>query len=60
MVEKFKELGKSIIALNKVDSAETKKYGVIDPEKLENGIFKVIDIGEIPQSDRPSSLAVTG
>ena len=60
LIEKFKELGKSIIAVNKVDSSDTKKYGVIDPEKLENGTYKINDIVEKPQSDPPSSLAVTG
>ena len=58
LVEKFKELGKSIIAINKVDSSDTKKYGVIDPEKLENGIYKINDIVEKPQSDPPSSLCL--
>ena len=60
LVEKFKEFGKSIIAVNKVESSDTKKYGVIDPEKLENGIYKINDIVEKPQSDPPSRLAVTG
>ncbi len=51
----------SVVAVQEVPADEVEKYGVITPEALGDGEFKVLDMVEKPAADKaPSNLAVIG
>ncbi len=56
--EKYKS---SIIGVQKVGNEEVSKYGIIEYEKVENGIYRIRDIVEKPSiEEAPSNMAVMG
>lgn len=58
LYEKYKE---NVIAVEEVKKEEVTKYGIIDPEEIENGVYRVRDITEKPSVDEaPSNLATMG
>jgi len=58
LYEKYKE---NIIAVEEIKKEEVRKYGIIDPEVVENGVYRVKDIIEKPGVDEaPSNLATMG
>ncbi len=51
----------SVIAVEEIPQSETNKYGVIKPEPLYEGVFKIKDIVEKPSPEQaPSNLGVVG
>ena len=61
MVELYKKYQCSIVAIEEVPKEETYKYGVIDGEEIEDGVFKISDMVEKPEpQDAPSNLAIIG
>ncbi|MFP8967315.1 UTP--glucose-1-phosphate uridylyltransferase GalU [Pokkaliibacter sp. CJK22405] len=51
----------SVVAVEQVPHEEVYKYGVIDPEHLEPGVYKMKGIVEKPKvEDAPSDLSVVG
>ena len=61
MVELYKKYHCSIVAIEEVPKDETYKYGVIDGNEIEPGIFMVKDMVEKPEPDvAPSNLAIIG
>nr|WP_304212997.1 UTP--glucose-1-phosphate uridylyltransferase [Fredinandcohnia onubensis] len=61
LIDSYNEYGKNVIALQQVDEAQLKSYGVIQVEKKEKDrLYKISDIVEKPISNPPSNLAVTG
>jgi UTP--glucose-1-phosphate uridylyltransferase len=61
LIDSYNEYGKNVIALQQVDEAHLKSYGVIQVEKKEKDrLYKISDIVEKPKSNPPSNLAVTG
>lgn len=61
MVEKFKETHQSIIAVQKIDPSETKKYGIVDVDSATDILAKLRGIIEKPApKDAPSNLGVVG
>lgn len=51
----------SVVAIEEVDENEVHKYGIIDADTLENGIFKIKSMIEKPTKDEsPSNLAIIG
>jgi UTP--glucose-1-phosphate uridylyltransferase len=61
MVNIFDKQQCSVIAVEEVSQAETEKYGIIKPETLYEGVFKIKNIVEKPAPDQaPSALAVVG
>jgi UTP--glucose-1-phosphate uridylyltransferase len=61
MVDIYEKQQCSVIAVEEVKPEETDKYGVIQPEALSEGVFKVNGIVEKPAPDKtPSNLAVVG
>jgi UTP--glucose-1-phosphate uridylyltransferase len=51
----------SVIAVNKVDSKDIHKYGVIKPGISQNSTIEILDIVEKPNAnDAPSNIAVCG
>lgn len=61
MVEVYKKYKCSIIAIEEVPPEETKKYGVISGNQIEEGIYVVKDMVEKPSPEEaPSNLAIIG
>lgn len=61
MVELYKKYQCSIVAIEEVPKEETYKYGVIDGEEIEEGVFQISDMVEKPEpQDAPSNLAIIG
>lgn len=56
-----KKYGGSVLCLEEVLPEETKRYGVVDAEEIERGIFKINSLVEKPNmGDAPSNLAIIG
>jgi len=61
MIEAFEQTQSSIIAVEKIPRAETKKYGVVDVPKGQGSISAIRGIVEKPHPDKaPSNLGVVG
>ena len=61
LVEQFNEQQSSIIAVQKVDQSESKKYGMIDSNNLDSDLVKLSNIIEKPDPEfAPSNLGVVG
>ena len=53
--------GCSVVAVQEVPSKDTKKYGVIDGEEMEPGVFRISSMIEKPEPEKaPSNLAIIG
>lgn len=61
MVEKFEETHASVVAVQKIQAAESKKYGVVDIAGVENAFAQMRAIVEKPSPEKaPSNLGVVG
>jgi UTP--glucose-1-phosphate uridylyltransferase len=62
MVEIYKKYpNKCIVAIEPIEKKDTKKYGVISGELIENNIYRVDNMVEKPEpQDAPSNLAIIG
>lgn len=61
MVALYKEHKCSIVAIEEVPKDETYKYGVIDGEKISEGLYRVNNMVEKPDPEvAPSNLAIIG
>lgn len=57
----YEYTGSSVIAVNKIDTNNIHKYGVIDPGEIENNFMVINDIVEKPSVEKaPSDIAVCG
>ena len=61
MVELYKQFRCSIVAIQEVPKEDTRSYGIIQGETLEDGIYRVDSMVEKPDpEDAPSNLAIIG
>jgi UTP--glucose-1-phosphate uridylyltransferase len=61
LVELHEEFGGNIIAVEEVPIDRVSRYGIIKPEEIREGIFRVTDIIEKPAiEEAPSNLATMG
>ena len=61
MVKLFEKYQCSVVAIEEVPAEETYKYGVIDGEEEEEGVFRIRQMVEKPDpSEAPSNLAIIG
>ncbi len=61
MIEVFDQYQSSVIAVQEVTGQEIENYGVITPEIISDGIFKVLATVEKPAFDKaPSNLGIVG
>lgn len=61
LIELYEKYNENVIAVEEVKKEEVTKYGIIDPEEIENGVYRVKDIIEKPSADEaPSNLATMG
>lgn len=53
--------GGSVLCLEEVERQETNRYGIVDAEEVEKGIFRIKSLVEKPDpKDAPSNLAIMG
>ena len=61
LVDVYAKYRCSVVAIEEVDAEEVDKYGVIDGQEIEDGVFKVNGMVEKPDKDKaPSTLAIIG
>ena len=61
MIKLYNKYRCSIVAIEEVPKEETSKYGVIDGNEIEDGIFIIKDMVEKPApEDAPSNMAIIG
>jgi UTP--glucose-1-phosphate uridylyltransferase len=61
MIELYGRVKKPVVALMRVPRAEISRYGVIDGEEIQKGVYRIKDLVEKPSLDKaPSDLAIIG
>ncbi len=61
LVDVYAKYRCSVVAIEEVDAEEVDRYGVIDGQEIEDGVFKVNGMVEKPDKDKtPSNLAIIG
>ncbi len=61
MMRLYERRGNPVIALQEVPRAETRQYGIVAGEKVEDRVVKITDMVEKPSPDKaPSNLAIIG
>jgi UTP--glucose-1-phosphate uridylyltransferase len=61
MIEVYNRYQHSVIAVQPVAKEDTKAYGIIEPEQLEDRVYKVLSLVEKPEpKDAPSNLGIVG
>jgi UTP--glucose-1-phosphate uridylyltransferase len=61
MMQVYERRGNPVIALQEVPRAETRQYGIVAGEKIEERVVRITDMVEKPAPDRaPSNLAIIG
>ena len=61
MVEVYEQYGTSVIAIKRVSSQDTVKYGIIEPKPVSTKIYQVLGLAEKPKpQEAPSNLGVVG
>jgi len=58
LIETYEKYGESIVGLSQIEKAEVSKFGVIEGEKLENGVCKITKFVEKPQPEETESNLV--
>lgn len=62
LIDVYNTYNKSVLAVREVEKAQTKKYGIIKPEKkIDDKVFKICDLIEKPGPEKaPSNIAIFG
>lgn len=61
LMEVHARLGGTVLALEEVSEEETSRYGIVNAQEVEPGIFRVTDLVEKPpRGEAPSRLAIMG
>ena len=61
MLEVYRRYQGSVVAIKQVTDDEVSRYGIIEPKKVDERIYQVMDLLEKPQPmEAPSNLAIMG
>ncbi len=61
LMEVYEQHGGSVIAVERINRADTVKYGIIEPKEISDRVYQVLNMVEKPQPDEaPSNLGVVG
>jgi UTP--glucose-1-phosphate uridylyltransferase len=61
MMAVFDDVGGPVLAVERVPKTEISSYGVIRPEPVSPGVYRILDLVEKPSADQaPSDLAIIG
>jgi UTP--glucose-1-phosphate uridylyltransferase len=61
MVQVFDEVQGPVLAVERVADADISSYGIVDAEKMSDGVYRIRDLVEKPtRSEAPSNLGIIG
>ena len=61
MIDIFDKYGSGVIAVERVSEEDTRKYGVIEPKQLSEGVYEILSLVEKPEPEKaPSRLGIVG
>lgn len=61
MIDVYEEYGTTVLGVHRVPEEEVSRYGIVDGEEIEEGLFCVRDMVEKPpREEAPSNLAIIG
>ncbi len=61
LIDVYEKYNASVIAIQEVEMENVSKYGIVDAEEVENGIYRINSLIEKPpRHEAPSNLAVMG
>ncbi len=61
LIKAYKDMGGSVLGVQKVPKDKVSSYGIVNPEKINENIWKAVSLVEKPEiEDAPSRLAVLG
>ena len=61
LIKLYEETGSPVIGIQEVAKDEVEQYGIIEAERVRNGVWRILDLVEKPKSSKaPSRLAVVG
>lgn len=61
MMEAYEQYESSVVAVERISSEDTIKYGIIEPRKVSGHIYQVLSLVEKPEPTKaPSNLGVVG
>lgn len=61
LINVFNRYGKSVLAIQRVEKHEVGRYGIIQGEEIEEGVYRIRDLVEKPKpKEAPSDLAIIG
>ncbi|MHB8105263.1 MAG: UTP--glucose-1-phosphate uridylyltransferase GalU [Dehalococcoidales bacterium] len=61
MLAVYEKYGAGVVAVERVNDEDTSKYGIIEPEQVEAGVYKILSLVEKPEPAKaPSRLGIVG
>ena len=61
MLEVYEKHGGGVVAVERIADEDTVKYGVIEPEEVEPGVYRMLSVVEKPEpAQAPSRLGIVG
>jgi UTP--glucose-1-phosphate uridylyltransferase len=61
LIKLYEESGNPVVGVQEVAEGEVEHYGIIEAERIRNGVWRVLDLVEKPKASKaPSRLAVVG
>jgi UTP--glucose-1-phosphate uridylyltransferase len=61
MIEVYEKYGAGVVAVERVSDEGTRKYGVIEPKQVSEGVYQVLRLAEKPGPQKaPSHLGIVG
>ena len=61
MIDIYDKYGAGVIAVERVSKEDTRKYGVIEPKQLSEGVYEILSLIEKPEPEKaPSRLGIVG
>ncbi|HEY97192.1 MAG TPA: UTP--glucose-1-phosphate uridylyltransferase GalU [Dehalococcoidia bacterium] len=61
MIDIYSKYGAGVVAVERVSKEDTRKYGVIEPKDVSQGVYEVLSLVEKPEPEKaPSRLGIVG
>jgi UTP--glucose-1-phosphate uridylyltransferase len=61
MIQVYEKYGAGVIAVERVSDEDTRRYGIIEPKQVSDGIYQILSLVEKPEpAQAPSRLGIVG
>lgn len=61
MIDIYDKYGAGVIAVERVSQEDTRKYGIIEPNQVSEGVYEILSLVEKPEPEKaPSHLGIVG